>query len=122
MTANIYAQHDAAFARVSAYVVMKNGERIATVAIKFPADGAGRLYAYTHYIGAPMTRDHASGYGYDKRTPAVLGAFLKTQFDEATHMDRLAELRDFKAQLNPHAGEDWTRQLERAGFTVLQAV
>src|SRR3546814_2190612 len=70
MTA-IYDQHDKAFARVSAYVVTKDGAHVANVSIKFPADGAGRLYAYVHWIGLEMVRDHANGYGYDKRTAAV---------------------------------------------------
>lgn len=54
---DIYDLHSKAFARVSAYVVLdKSGERVATVAFKFPADGAGRLYAYVHWIGVPMVR------------------------------------------------------------------
>src|SRR3546814_19140140 len=69
----IYDQHDKAFARVSAYVVTKDGAHVANVSIKFPADGAGRLYAYVHWIGLEMVRDHATGYGYDKRTAAVSG-------------------------------------------------
>ena len=40
---DIYEQHDKAFSRVSAFVILDSkGERVATVAIKFPADGAGR--------------------------------------------------------------------------------
>lgn len=52
----IYEQHDAAFSRVSAYVVARNGERVATIAFKFPADGAGRLWAYVHWLGLEMVR------------------------------------------------------------------
>lgn len=75
--ADIYEQHDAAFKRVSAFVIMSAGERVATVAIKFPADGAGRLYAYVHWLGNEMTRGQASGYGYDKRSAAIADAARK---------------------------------------------
>lgn len=40
MTTNIYDQHKAAFANVSAYTIMKGGERVATIAFKFPRGGA----------------------------------------------------------------------------------
>lgn len=46
--AKIYDQHRAAFSNVSAYVITLDGEKVATIAIKFPRDGAGRLYAYVH--------------------------------------------------------------------------
>lgn len=42
----IYEQHEKAFTSVQAFVIAKNGERVATIAFKFPRDGAGRLYAY----------------------------------------------------------------------------
>lgn len=42
MTTDIYEQHNKAFSRVSAYVIMKGEERVATVAIKYPADGVRR--------------------------------------------------------------------------------
>jgi hypothetical protein len=73
----IYDQHAAAFRQVSAFVIAKNGERVATVAIKFPKDGAGRLYAYVHWAGAQMERGSAGGYGYDKRSAAVAAALRK---------------------------------------------
>lgn len=121
--ADIYGQHDKAFHYVSAFVILKDGERVATVAIKFPVDGAGRLWAYTHFIGAPMTRHSASGYGYDKRTPAVCGGFLKATVAPGDDRAELAlALDNFQNHLDPHSGHDWTRQLEHAGYQVLQAV
>lgn len=68
---NIYDQHSAAFASVNAYVVVKNGERVATIAFKHPRDGAGKLYAYVHWIGLQMVRGWASGGGYDKHSAAA---------------------------------------------------
>ncbi len=119
---SIYDQHDRAFAQVSAFVILKDGERVATVALKFPRDGAGRLYAYVHWIGTEMVRAQAGGYGYDKRSAAVAGAARKA-----------LKLYPLTAGVDPSwdafwkaaakdDGCDWPRQLERAGFTVLQAV
>ncbi len=119
---DIYKLHDAAFSRVSAFVILKDGERVATVAIKYPADGAGRLWAYCHYIGAPMQRAFAGGYGYDKRTPAVADAFHKARFDRDHAPGAGRALADFKAALQSDSGIYWNNQLEAAGFVVLQAV
>src|SRR3546814_19308140 len=111
MTA-IYDQHDKAFARVSAYVVTKDGARVANVSIKFPADGAGRLYAYVHWIGLEMVRDHANGYGYDKRTAAVSGCAARI----LNHMDAPngpgsardpGACRPNHASNGQHHGRDW---------------
>lgn len=114
----IYDQHDKAFNRVSAFVIVKDGERVATVAIKFPADGAGRLYAYVHWLGLEMVRGWANGYGYDKRSAAVS--------DACTRMCKAGETPaaswPFTAALTCSDGTDWTRALEKAGFTVWQAI
>jgi hypothetical protein len=127
---DIYTQHDAAFARVSAFVILDAaGEKIATVAIKFPADGAGRLWAYVHVIGAPMTRGSADGYGYDKRSPAVALALKKAAYEPAEGeapneygakiQGRIYALRE---ALGDRDGEYWDARLTRAGFQVLGAV
>ena len=125
MTADIYEQHSRAFSRVSAYVILKGEKRVATVAIKFPADGAGRLWAYTHFLGLPMTRHHADGYSYDKRSPAVIGGFKKAwehakgERQHGAFVDLIAAL-DWRSE---HGGEDyWNNNLERAGYRVFQAV
>lgn len=141
--ADIYAQHDAAFRQVSAFVILKGSERVATVALKFPADGAGRLYAYVHWIGLEMVRGYAGGYGYDKRSASVIEATHKVgRFDYAEDAQRARAaghpaaalqyelsqvakneaLDAFKAALSGRDGTDWTRALEKAGFTVLQVV
>ena len=130
---DIYEQHAKAFARVSAYVILKGGERVATIAFKFPADGAGRLYAYVHWLGAPMVRGHAGGYGYDKRSAACAHAARSLAKAEpvATRsgMDSLAagaaQRKDFDAFVAALAAGDghyWDSRLAKDGFTVLQAV
>lgn len=120
---DIYEQHEKAFNRVSAFVVMRDGKRVATVAIKFPADGAGRLWAYVHWLGVPMVRGYANGYGYDKRTAAVstCAAKVMTLAKKEPRSD-LDSPADFCAAIAKDSGDDWTRSLEKAGFTVHQAV
>lgn len=114
----IYDQHNAAFSNVSAYVVLLNGEKVATIALKFPRDGAGRLYAYVHWLGCEMVRGYAGGYGYDKRTAAVQDAARKLHKEERSD----AELWQFLDALDNVGGAYFDRALEKAGFTVLQAV
>jgi hypothetical protein len=118
--ADIYEMHEKAFAKVSAFVILKGGERVATVAIKFPADGAGRLWAYVHLIGLEMVRGHAGGYGYDKRSAAVSAAIQRIPFADNNH-DALTR-GAFQGAAAAMDSDDWTRALEKAGFTVLQAV
>ena len=88
----IYDQHRAAFSNVSAYVVMHGGERVATVAIKYPRDGAGRLYAYVHWLGVPMVRGFAGGGGYDKRSAACASAARKLDLSPPVVTRAVAEL------------------------------
>ena len=107
-----------------------NNAVVAKVAIKFPKDGDGRLWAYAHVMGCQMQRCHAGGYGYDKRSPAVRGAFEKVSI--APHDVRKDDLdwcakqgaliRALREALQASDGEYWDRLLEKAGFTVLQAV
>lgn len=125
----IYEQHDKAFANVSAYVILDSkGDRIATVAIKFPRDGAGRLWAYVQLLGVPMVRGNAGGYGYDKRSAAVaqaigrIPAYDLTPPGDAYHDAFEARRQVFRAAASAMDGEDWTRAFEKAGFRVLQAV
>ena len=122
----IYEQHAKAFARVSAFVIVRDGERVATVSIKFPADGAGRLYAYVHWLGIEMVRGSAIGYGYDKRSAAVADALIGVKklpdYEARTRTDAAKCLSHFTHAANNMDGGDWTRALEKAGFTVWQAV
>jgi len=121
---DIYDHHAKAFNRVSAYVILKNGERVATIAFKFPADGAGRLYAYVHWLGVPMVRGFAGGYGYDKRAAALANAVRKmpeTPQQFGPEQEQVAST-DFYTALEHDRGPPWGNALRDAGFTVLQAV
>lgn len=119
---DIYDQHSAAFARVSAYVILKDGERVATIAFKFPADGAGRLYAYVHWFGTEMVRGFAGGGGYDKRSAAVADAISKWDSRSTRAPSSDVAIAAFRGALNRDDGNYWDRRLEDSGFTVLQAV
>ncbi len=130
---NIYDQHSSAFSNVSAFVILKNGERVATVAFKFPKDGAGRLYCYLHIIGLEMVRGMAGGYGYDKKSAAFDYATREvkpynldkslTHQDYIDHKNHLNALRDrFQDVAKNMGGKDWQDALRDGGFTVLRAV
>lgn len=122
---DIYDQHKAAFANVSAYVILKDGEKVATIAFKFPRDGAGRLYAYAHWFGVPMYRGFAGGYGYDKRSAALADMARKAikNFDPAQNANENPSARAaFFRTLSKDNGDSFDRALEKAGFTILQAV
>lgn len=119
----IYKQHEAAFRDVSAFVITYGGERVATVAIKFPRDGAGRLYAYVHWLGVPMVRGFAGGGGYDKRTAACASAARKLPDHLPEGYDAAAAVyRRFVDALARDGGRSWEDVLWDAGFRVLQAV
>lgn len=116
MATNIYDQHRKAFSNVSAYVVMKGSERVATIAFRFPKDGASKLWAYVHWFGDPMVRGSAGGYGYDKRTAACNCAARAMKPPSSDSQEA------FQAALEIDDGNDWERNLRNAGFEVFQAV
>lgn len=127
---DIYSQHEAAFSSVSAFVILAMGvpgafenSRVATIAFKFPRDGAGRLYCYLHVMGVRMVRGFASGGGYDKKTAAAAHAAEKLSVaDLHNYPETKAHVEAIRKALEKDSGYDWSRELESAGFTVLQAV
>ncbi len=123
MPANIYDQHRAAFANVSAYVILNGAkERVASVAFKYPRDGAGRLYCYFHIFGTAMVRGYAGGCGYDKHSAAAHSAVMRvSRKDLSRYPETLATIEAMQKAIQD-SGYDWSRELENAGFTVLQAV
>ncbi len=117
---NIYDQHRAAFSNVSAFVVTdKDGERVASIAFKYPRDGIGRLYCYLHVFGVSMVRGFAAGCGYDKHSAAIHAAVRRVSDD--AYPDAQATVKAFKAAIQD-GGHGWQRELEAAGFKVMQAV
>ena len=116
---NIYDQHDAAFDAVSAYVIVRDGARIGTIAFKYPRDGAGRLYAYVHFHCAEMVRGFAAGGGYDKHSAACARAVKA--IDRAAYGD-FPHIGVFIDALAKDDGCGWDHHLRMAGFAVWQAV
>ena len=112
-TPAIYDQHRAAFANVAAYVIVKDGRRVATVAFKRGA----RCTVFVHWIGRTMVRAFAGGSGYDRDSAACSSASEKLE----TGGD--ADARAFKDALyRGDSGTGWDVELERAGFQVWNAV
>ena len=126
----IYAQHKAAFPNVSAYVIAKDGERIATIAIKYPSGSGLRLYTYVHFLGMPMVRAFAGGGGYDKVSAAIqrAGELIAPEYftDEnkpTTWATAKSECEAFRAALvDCPDGGDWDGFLRTKGYAVWQAV
>lgn len=122
----IYDQHKAAFANVSAYIVLNSAnERVASIAFKLPKDGAGRLYVYVHWFGVEMVRGFASGYGYDKKTAAcaVAARLIPDRINgNRTPGETAGEREAFIDALGKDGGHYWDRELENRGFKVFQAV
>lgn len=117
--ADIYEQHRAAFLHVSAFVVMHGVDRVATIAFKFPRDGASRLYAYVHWLGEPMVRGSCGGFGYDKKSAACASAARALPTKVTDDADRF---ESFRSELKKNDGMGWERNLREAGFTLYQAV
>jgi hypothetical protein len=132
----IYDLHRKAFNQVSAFVILdESGERVATIAFKFPKDGAGRLWCYFHLIGLEMSRGYAGGYGYDKKSASVCNAienikpfdfsiYSNTNREELQlHADELNEKAySLKNAFDYIGGKDWIDVLRDKGYKVLQAV
>lgn len=118
---DVYAQHQRAFAQVSAYLVLDaNKEVVARITFKFPrpGHGEGRLNAFVHWLGTQMLKGHASGYGHDKRTAACWEAACYADIGIGQSSPRAR----FWQALHHDSGHTWEAQLRKAGFTVLQAV
>lgn len=125
---NVYDQHQQHTRRTGAAAILHNGQHVANITIAFPADEAGRLYAYVHWIGTQMVRGSANGYGYDKRTAAVASAakkYLETWnkvpsgFDMASIRDNTAQCMFWEA-IKVDQGQEWHDRLRDAGFQVCQ--
>lgn len=132
---DIYDLHKRAFPNVAAYVILHGSEKVATIAFKYPRDGAGRLYAYVHWLGVEMVRGFAGGYGYDKHSAACANAVSRGKIAQnvkayaervgahyATGRPWFEQVQAFETALRKDDGQYWNRNLELAGFTVLQAI
>lgn len=114
----VYDQHRAAFANVCAYVVLKDGDRVASIAFKFGAS----VTAYVQWFGVDMTRGRAGGAGYDRQSAAIGNAARKIP-DSINNREGDAIARAaFIDACGDRDGRTWDQRLRDAGFTVFQAV
>lgn len=125
MTNKIYEQFDKHTRQVGAWAIFKGAESVGRVVIKYPNDGAGRLYAYVQVWGAPMVRSWASGYGYDKASAAVGDASERLSAARPDLPEDFGDVKDPKCLENLSAfrtlkdsGESWGNQLRALGYTV----
>lgn len=123
---DIYDQHRAAFANVSAYVICRTGadgkpERVATIAFKYPRDGVGRQFCYLHIFGGTMVRGYASGCGYDKHSASASTAAHKVDLS-TYYPDARESAEALRNALLPDSGYHWDTRVRDAGFHVFQAV
>jgi hypothetical protein len=120
--ADIYEQHTKAFSNVSAYAVMLDGQFVAKISFKYTRDGVGGLYVYVHWVGLPMGRGYASGYGYDKHS-AACSYWARVAVDPVTigkilDQSQMAAYDKFRAALYHNGGNYWHNRLRDAGFEV----
>ena len=122
----IYQQYDAAFSNVASYVIIKDGELVARISFKYPRDGAGRLYAYVHWLGTEMIRGFAGGYGYDKHAASLADAarklYKRSDYEENTRNHAIKSLSNFIYALKQDDGHEWEHHLREAGFTTYRGV
>ena len=124
MANDIYDQHRAAFRNVSAYAILKDGKLVAKIAFKFPKDGASKLWAYVHWLGVPMVRGYAGGYGYDKMTAACasaarhLAGFMGPEYG----CDNSDTFKQFARIMLEDGGHHWDDALRSCSFVVWQVV
>lgn len=117
---SIYNRHDRAFKGIQAHVVLKGGERIATVAFKHNSQ-SGNVQCFLHIIGLPMVHGKAGGGGYDKHSAAAYDAILKHKGMASSNT--IAALLHFQEALKEgNGGSHWDRALAERGYNVLQAV
>ncbi|MCW2317092.1 hypothetical protein M2322_002646 [Rhodoblastus acidophilus] len=133
MSSTIYEAFDSAFAQVSAYAVLKDGEHVANVSFKHPPRGHGerRLTVFVHWIGLEMVKGWAGGCGYDKKTAACSAASRRlaavweaAKKENSGNLDRFypKQIDAFIAAIAKDEGHYWNNQLESAGFTVLNVI
>lgn len=116
---NVYDQHQQHTRRTGAAAILHNGQHVANITFAFPADGAGRLYAYVHWIGTRMVRGSANGYGYDKRTAAVASAARK-HLENWDKSEIPTNECMFWEAIKVDQGQEWHDRLRDAGFQVCQ--
>lgn len=119
-TQSNWNKFDKAFSQVSAFIILDSETKdvIAKIALKYPKDGAGRLSCYMHIVGNEVQIGTASGYGYDKRTSAIINASYK-QYEKLD--DAQQKFLNWLSSNTAQGG--WQEVInEKNGFVVIQAI
>lgn len=122
---DVYDQHAHSFVNIAAWVILKDGERVATFATKYGRGGSSgvTLTAYLHVIGLPMVRfREGPGGGYAMKDAAFRRvaekAYKQVQTHETADANRVAaSFKDY-----PDAGEHWDGWLRSRGYQVEAAL
>lgn len=110
----VYDNLDKATKHISASVILKDGEVKGRIIVKYPKDGAGRLYVFIHEYGLECLQGMASGYGYDKTGAAISDAYQQW---EKGNSDIGAEL--YRAIEPVTYNGEWQNVLRKAGYDVV---
>lgn len=125
MTTSNWTKFDKAFNQVSAFIVLDSETKnvIAKIALKYPKDGAGRLSCYMHIIGNEVQIGTASGYGYDKRTSAIISASDKFDLSSENCKLKSKEIEFIQMLSTSLAQSGWQEAInEKSGFITLQVI
>ena len=124
MSKSVYQKFESSFSNVSAYVIMKDGEHVANITLKYPKDGMGRLQCYIHILGTEMQNSYSCGYGYDKTSHAI-HVTAKKYLDIVPHNQKLNEkdvIQFIQALSNDEADSGWGNVLYNNGFTKINVI
>ena len=117
-----------AFDRLSAYAILWGPTPVARVAIHHPTiDRLRRAVARVAWSNLPYMQARASdgrGVTINSPTAACIGAahMMMDDLPESFPAEDRALYRAFVDALRQGDGWDWTQRLQRAGFTVAQAL
>ena len=114
MKKTVHQHFNTAFGDVGAYLISEsNGTICGTVCVKYPKDGAGRVWVYLTIPGGHRVRASADGYGYDKVSAAFRRAVeeLRVTYPFAPGLDL--------AKIESHS---WDRAMTDADHVVLRVL
>jgi hypothetical protein len=121
----LYRERDLAFQLISAYAVLKDGNHVANINIRYPTGRSLRLRAFLHVLGTPIAKGFAGGGGYDKKSAALESAAESLSLDNAPYEPDESTLEcwhEIRSALTNIGGSQWDHRLRDAGFDVLCVV
>lgn len=122
---SVYQKFESAFSNVSAYAILKDGEHVANITLKYPKDGMGRLQCFMHILGNEMQNAFVSGCGYDKQS-AVIHKTAK-QYKEFISYNPEYKVKPSALELlellsSYEASNGWDGVLYKSGFDKINVI